>query len=142
MTAHKTIKWFADLDTSASDLAGGKGANLSELVQAELPISSGFAMTTDACAAFVEVNGLQAQTIDLAAQTRADDSASFESASAEIEALFQQGVIPNELVTEIKKAYGNLTDETGQAVAVRSSATAENLPPATNTYTTPKRSTR
>lgn len=130
MTTSGTITWFAELDKSAVAVAGGKGANLGELTQIGLPVPPGFVITTAAYDAFVDANQLRVQIIDLATHTRANDPATLEVASDEIRALFMQGQIPADRATEIIAAYQQLAQDHGPAVAVRSSATAEDLPEA------------
>ncbi|MET0693039.1 MAG: PEP/pyruvate-binding domain-containing protein [Propionibacteriaceae bacterium] len=99
------------------ELAGGKGANLGELMQAGLPVPDGFIVTTPAYRAFVEHNDLQSRIVELAAGPPTE-------ASAAIQALFQSGVVDDELRTEVTAAYADLGEP---PVAVRSSATAEDL---------------
>ncbi|MBB4932685.1 pyruvate,water dikinase [Lipingzhangella halophila] len=117
----------APLDTlSAADLdrAGGKGANLGELVRAGYRVPGGFVVTTDAYTAVVDRGGL-AQRIDerlAAADGSADDAA---RAAAAIRSEFAAAEIPEEVRAAIVAAYAELGAE---AVAVRSSATAEDLP--------------
>ena len=94
-------------------VAGGKGANLGELVRAGLPVPEGVVVTTDAYAAVVEAAGLGP---DLA---RAD-----QDAGAALRAAFGAVEIPGELRTAILDAHTGLG---GGPVAVRSSATAEDL---------------
>ena len=106
-------------------LAGGKGANLSRLARAELPVPDGFILTTRAYAAFVAANGLEEQILDLIARTKLDDPQMLAATSATIRTLFAAGALPEAIAATIRAAYAEL----GQpAVAVRSSATAEDLP--------------
>ncbi|MBI3915044.1 MAG: phosphoenolpyruvate synthase, partial [Chloroflexi bacterium] len=112
---------------------GGKGANLSELTRAGFNVPPGFLITTDAYRAFVSENGLQAKILALVAATTLDDPASLDSASEKIRALFDQAAIPNSISAEIQKAHQELsnhliTQSPNISVAVRSSATAEDLP--------------
>ena len=107
--------------------AGGKGANLGQMTAAGFPVPPGFVLTTDAYNAFVKVHGLQEQIIDLVATISADDPQSSEDASGKIKQLFLDGEIPHDLANELFAQYEDL-DQT--AVAVRSSATAEDLPQA------------
>jgi phosphohistidine swiveling domain-containing protein len=93
------------------ELAGGKGANLGELMQAGFPVPDGFIVSTDAYATVVEQAGLAA-TI----------AASKDSAT--IRAAFENVTIPDWLAAAICNAYAALG---GGPVAVRSSATAEDL---------------
>ena len=97
-------------------LAGGKGANLGELIQGGFPVPDGFVVSTEAYAAVVEGGGLAAVIAD---GLTADDG------GAAIRAAFAAVVIPDGLVTAILEAYRDLG---GGPVAVRSSATAEELP--------------
>jgi pyruvate,water dikinase len=97
-------------------VAGGKGANLGELIQGGFPVPDGFVVSTEAYAAVVEGGGLAAVIAD---GLTADDG------GAAIRAAFADVVIPDGLVTAILEAYRDLG---GGPVAVRSSATAEDLP--------------
>jgi rifampicin phosphotransferase len=105
---------------------GGKGANLAILTRANFPVPTGFLVTTDAYHAFVESNQIRSQIIALAQQATLDDPQSLENTSAQIRTLFEHGTIPAEVGAEITAAYYHLS--TQPAVAVRSSATAEDLP--------------
>ena len=102
---------------SATDraLAGGKAANLGELRRAGLPVPPGFVISTAGYRTFVQANGLA----ELIASVPAD----------EIAALFAAAEIPADLAEEITAAYRELSatagGDDGLAVAVRSSATAE-----------------
>ena len=121
---------FAQLNKTNIPTAGGKGANLGEMTTAGLPVPAGFVLTTEAYDAFVQVHGLQQQIVELAQTVSADDPQSGEVASEKIRALFMSGKIANDLATEITSAYEQLTQSSINAVAVRSSATAEDLPTA------------
>src|SRR5215211_4427351 len=118
--------WFDEIRKDDIALAGGKGANLGELSHAGLPVPPGFVVTARAYDAFVEAGGLKDEIIGLA--SRADDPAAFETAEEKIRALFAQGEVPDEVADEIRTAYDRLAKANGGAVAVRSSATAEDLP--------------
>jgi rifampicin phosphotransferase len=120
--------WFGEIRKDDIALVGGKGANLGELSHAGLPVPPGFVVTTGAYDVFVEAGGLKDEIIGLASQPRADDPAAFEAAEEKIRALFARGEIPDDVAAEIRIAYDRLTNANGRAVAVRSSATAEDLP--------------
>ncbi|MEV0230580.1 PEP/pyruvate-binding domain-containing protein, partial [Nonomuraea sp. NPDC050786] len=98
------------LDDAAADLAtvGGKGASLARLARAGLPVPGGFHITTGAYRAFVSAFG--------------EEIAHAEEARG----LFAGHDMPAEIAAEIRRAYEALGDDV--AVAVRSSATAEDLP--------------
>ncbi len=113
--------------------AGGKGANLAKLVRAGFAVPPGFIVTTEAYRAFVEANQLQPRLLTLAQNSLPDDSAALENTSAEIRALFKQGMLPAEIAAEITSVYHTLPNSSSLTlsnppVAVRSSATAEDLP--------------
>ena len=121
---------FSQLDKSDLATAGGKGANLGELITAGLPVPAGFVLSTDAYKAFVAANGWQAQIMELISTVSIAEPKSSELASEKILALFRQGKIADDLSEEIVSAYQQLIPKTDTAVAVRSSATAEDLPTA------------
>lgn len=122
---------FSQLNREDVPRAGGKGANLGELVQAGFPVPPGFVLTTAAYDAFVAHNNLQAQTVAIARQVPGDDPAAGEAAAAEIRQLFLGGEMPEAIADGLRAAYAELAAEfDGDAVAVRSSATAEDLPSA------------
>ncbi|MGE5590573.1 MAG: PEP/pyruvate-binding domain-containing protein [Bacillota bacterium] len=106
-------------------LAGGKGANLGDMVRAGLPVPPGFVLLTSAYRDFVTGNGIQSEIQRLAAAVRPDDADSVEAASTAIRALFDQGTVAPAVVEAVTEAYAQLD---GGLVAVRSSATAEDLP--------------
>ncbi len=103
--------------------AGGKGANLGELLRAGLPVPHGFTITTAAYDRFLAHSDLH-QTI--AASLRSDSGAEVRAGAA-IRAAFTAAPIPPDVARQMLAAYGDL--QRG-AVAVRSSATAEDLPEA------------
>ena len=104
---------------------GGKGISLSRMSRAGFPIPPGFFITTDAYCAFVQANHLQEQIVNLA-NSEADTS---EAKSAAIRQLFVSGKISAEIADAIHRAYAGLMQIAGDLpLAVRSSATAEDLP--------------
>jgi pyruvate,water dikinase len=107
-------------------LAGGKGANLGELSRAGLPVPPGFVVITTAYDDFVESGGLRNEILGLA--SRIEDPAALESAAEEILALFARTEIPEGVASEVRAAYRELAGDGASPVAVRSSATAEDLP--------------
>ncbi len=127
------IKYLSELGQTDLLLAGGKGANLGALIRAGMPVPSGFCVTTDGYRAFVEANHLGAEILHQSASVQENDLASMETASSHIRALFAAGQIPPDIASEICSAYAALDPQSEiahqpLAVAVRSSATAEDLP--------------
>ena len=108
---------------------GGKGAALSEMTRARLPVPDGFHITTAAYDTFVRDNDLEPAVVAALEAADPDQPASLETASRAIKELFLQGEIPPEVAGAIASAYGSLPG-TEPVVAVRSSATAEDLPEA------------
>ena len=119
------------LDDQKATLAsvGGKGASLARLAGAGIPVPDGFHITTDAYRHFVEENGLQPRILAALEGVDAARPATLEQAAQTIAAVFAEGALPPELAAGIVHAYGTLPGD-NPAVAVRSSATAEDLPEA------------
>lgn len=107
------------------DLAGGKGANLTRLACAGLPAPPGFIVTTPAYQEFVSRNGLAPLLDDLLATLHPDDPAALTAASQAIRNRFSEGAMPPQIASAILQSYAALHSP---PVAVRSSATAEDLP--------------
>src|SRR5262245_59536896 len=110
---------------------GGKGANLGELSRAGFAVPPGFLVTTDAYRAFVAANQLGERVLALAQAVTPDDPAALERTSAEIGALFTVGRMPEQIAEALLSAYNALAGAGAHSplpVAVRSSATAEDLP--------------
>ncbi len=104
--------------------SGGKGANLARLAQAGFPVPPGFIVATQAYCDFVAANRLDG-AIHAALSFSEPDAEQLETASAKIRALFAGGALPEALRQSLREAYRRLG---GGPVAVRSSATAEDLP--------------
>lgn len=117
MADHRLVVPLADVGRDDLDLAGGKGANLGELVRHGFPVPGGFLVTTGAYAAVVAKAGLGER---IAARLAAG-----EGDGAGIRADITAVAVPEELRAAIAGAYSDLG---GGPVAVRSSATAEDLP--------------
>jgi pyruvate,water dikinase len=107
-------------------LAGGKGANLGELSRAGLPVPDGFVVTTRAYDAFVEEGKLRDRILAIA--SGANGPAALEVAAEEIKRLFSGAEIAEDVEREVRAAYWELVGDGGTPLAVRSSATAEDLP--------------
>jgi pyruvate, water dikinase len=129
------IRWFEDLDVGDTATVGGKNSSLGEMVQrlssAGIRVPDGFATTADAYWSLVDANDLRDE---VAAQIAAlHGGAALAEVGAAIRALFLDAVFPTELREAITQAYeelGGRLDRDSPDVAVRSSATAEDLPEA------------
>jgi pyruvate,water dikinase len=119
--------WLDEISKGDIALAGGKGANLGELSHAELPVPPGFVITTTAYDAYVEANDIADVIVARASVARAEDPAGFEQVAEGIRALFSGGKVPEVMAEEIRASYQQLSEDRETPVAVRSSATAEDL---------------
>jgi rifampicin phosphotransferase len=129
-TNHHTFPLVASLSYFKSGdliLAGGKGANLGELSNTGFAVPPGFVITTSAYDLVLQNDGAQAQLHNILAAREFDNPDSVAEISKQINDLFQHISIPRQITDEILEAYHKLDDG---AVAVRSSATAEDLPEA------------
>ncbi len=115
------------LDSAEATLgrAGGKGANLARLARAGYPVPAGFLVTTETYRAYVAANELEARILARVNSARLDDPEELQAASEAIRAWFAAGAIPTDVADGLRAAYRVLGSP---AVAVRSSATAEDLP--------------
>ena len=120
----RTIAWFADVGKDDVGVAGGKGANLGEMTRARIPVPPGFIVTADAYRRFLEASGLRPTIQKLVSPLDYNDSAQLQRVSRQIKDRIVTVPVPEEIVRDIKAAYRQLG---GGAVAVRSSATAEDL---------------
>src|SRR5690242_6392646 len=126
MTATQTptaVRSFSELSRADVPFAGGKGANLGELTRAGLPVPPGFVVGAPAYAAFCDESGLRARIAAELDGVDVDDTAALSAACARVQALVTAGPIPPWLEEAIRSGYAQLGE--GVAVAVRSSATAE-----------------
>ncbi|MFZ5814580.1 MAG: PEP/pyruvate-binding domain-containing protein [Bacillota bacterium] len=106
--------------------AGGKGAQLGELIRHGWPVPPGFVVLTPAYRSFVTANRLQPRIAELLTRSRVGSS-ELERISSDLRELFLKGAVPPEVEAAILAAYRGLGEG---SVAVRSSATAEDLPTA------------
>lgn len=119
------IRDLSDVGPGDVAVAGGKAVGLGGLLRAGLPVPPGFVLTTAAYSGFVDANNLAAGIQELAALPPDAEPQAYEDASRRISALFTTGTMPAGIAAELGAAYGRLGN--GTPVAVRSSATAEDL---------------
>jgi phosphohistidine swiveling domain-containing protein len=124
-----TVEYVLPLADSRATLesAGGKGASLARLCVAGMPVPDGFHVTTAAYRQFVVENGLQPRILAALEPVAASQPATLEAASRAIHELFSNAQMPPLIAGAIARAYADLPGD-DPAVAVRSSATAEDLP--------------
>jgi len=119
------------------NLVGGKNASLGEMIQniesMGIKVPNGFAVTTNAYRDFIDFNGLQEQVVNLVSGLDDGNLPELRRVGAEVRQLIRNGIFPPKIKEEIRERYMQLSESYGQKmidVAVRSSATAEDLPDA------------
>lgn len=133
----KYIKFFKELNNKDVPLVGGKNASIGEMFQSLIPeginVPNGFAITSDAYWHLLESGGIKDQVFALLKGIDKNDIDILKNTSRKIRELIFNTPFPSDLRDEILNAYEILSDEYGVTdvdVAVRSSATAEDLPDA------------
>lgn len=126
------VLWLNEITKDDIALAGGKGANLGELLRNEIPVPNGFVIDSRTFIEFMEVTGLKYQVADMLRGLDVEDTNALQETSRKIRELIENTKIPEDIEKEIREAYRELCREEGEEVfvAVRSSATAEDLPDA------------
>ena len=136
------VAWLNEISKDSLSLAGGKGANLGEMVKLGLPVPEGFVVTTKAFEKFLEVNGIREKIRELTEGCDVENTSQLLETSKKIKELILSGEYPEDVKKEILEAYERLSFGEGKdlgtivsgkdyaSVAVRSSATAEDLPEA------------
>jgi phosphohistidine swiveling domain-containing protein len=127
----KTLEYVLPLadEEARLETTGGKGASLARLVNAGLPVPGGFHVTTAAYRQFVAENDLQPNILAALEEVDVTQPATLETASQAIGALFAGARTPPDVASAVALAYASLAGR-DPVVAVRSSATAEDLPEA------------
>jgi pyruvate,water dikinase len=131
------IKWFAELTIDDVPSVGGKNASLGEMIRELTPrgiqVPDGFAVTADAYRAFLHYNELDSQIADILRGLDTHDVSDLMRRTGQIRRLILRGEFPPDMEQEIITGYQELSRRYGARttdVAVRSSATAEDLPTA------------
>ena len=124
-----TTEYVISLDDGRATLevAGGKGASLAQLAAASLPVPDGFHVITEAYQQFVAENDLQPRILAALQAVDPSRTATLEATSHTIRELFSRAQMPPAVAGAVAQAYAGLVGDNPH-VAVRSSATAEDLP--------------
>ena len=136
--SEKFVLWFDEIGMEDVPRVGGKSASLGEMTQADVPVPYGFTTTAYAYRFFIEHSQLTAVLEESLKELKdPEDTKTLQKVGKKIRKTIEEAKIPKELETAIRKAYKELTvkyqQEGGKGepyVAVRSSATAEDLPDA------------
>jgi pyruvate,water dikinase len=123
----RSVVWFREVGRDDLGIVGGKGANLGELTRAEIPVPPGFVVTADTYFRFIQLHGLEAVIKAELFNLDVHDSRALNDRAERIKRRIIDAPMPRHIASEIREAYAELGEG---AVAVRSSATAEDLPEA------------
>jgi len=130
------IKWFEDLQIGDVPSVGGKNASLGEMIrnlgEKGINVPSGFAITAYAYKYMIEKEGIDVKIKDILSDLNTHDVHNLAERGQKIREIIRNAPIPPELEEEIRRHYREMENRYGQNVdvAVRSSATAEDLPDA------------
>jgi pyruvate, water dikinase len=129
------VLWFDDVRNTDVILVGGKNASLGEMINAKLPVPPGFAVTAYSYEKYIEEKKIAEHIYRIIKETVIDpnDPKQYDAASKQIRELIEKTLMPKEIETAIRAAYKQLNERLNLKdtfVAVRSSATAEDLPDA------------
>jgi pyruvate,water dikinase len=134
-TSKALVLWFDDVRNNDVPIVGGKNASLGEMIHAGLPVPNGFAVTAYSYEKFIEEKQISQKIYAVIKETVTDpnDPKQYEVASKRIRELIEKTSMPKDIEEAVKEAYKQLNKRFNLKdtfVAVRSSATAEDLPDA------------
>jgi pyruvate,water dikinase len=129
------ILWFETLRNTDVPIVGGKNASLGEMINAGMPVPPGFAVTAYAYEKFIKQTEIAKKIYEIISETVTDpnDPKQYDAASKRIRKLIEETPMPSAIAKSVKAAYKELNKRLSLKdvfVAVRSSATAEDLPDA------------
>lgn len=124
------VLWLSDVDKNDIPVVGGKAANLGELLRIEIPVPEGFVIDARTFRDFINRENLKDQIYSILNNLDVEKTEELNRASEEIRKLISKTKLPEDIEKEIKRAYKELGNGKDLYVAVRSSATAEDLPDA------------
>ena len=132
---NELVRWFSDISLADTSIVGGKNASLGEMFSnlgvLGVVVPDGFATTVDAFRLFMAESGLDVRVDERLADLDVDDPAALRAAGEDVRRWIAGASLPDVLVEQVGVAYEALRSSAGGAVvAVRSSATAEDLPDA------------
>ena len=119
------IRWLEECDASSTSEVGGKCASLGELISIGMAVPPGFAVTTGAHDAFLARHDVREREAELLQAVDYDELKAVAQASERLRDLVENLELPEETAAAVRDAYERLSDGADVAVAVRSSALAE-----------------
>ena len=125
------VRWFEQLSARDTDLVGGKGANLGELCSFGMPVPPGFVITARAFQELLDAGGLREPIRSRLEALEVDRTEVLQHVADELQAQVRRAAVPEPILRDLLAAYRELARrcETPEPfVAVRSSATAEDMP--------------
>ena len=129
--ANNYVVWFKDIDKEDGPTVGGKGANLGEMTKAGFPVPNGFVVTGSAYQTFVDAAHIRSKIEEALHGLDVADSRALDKAALKVQHIITRSDFPKDIARDIIHAYFTLSGGGGikhALVAVRSSATAEDLP--------------
>jgi pyruvate, water dikinase len=129
----KHVEFFEELRKEDVAIAGGKGANLGELTRAGIPVPPGFVVTSKTYDQFIKETGIFDEIMDILDALDVENNKELQASAVKIKKIITETRMPDEISTIIIEAYNALCHRIGKddvSVAIRSSATAEDLPEA------------
>ncbi len=126
-SVHKTVVWFEEVTKGDIPMVGGKGANLGEMTNARIPVPNGFIITSQTYFDFLDKTHLMDKIKAMIEPVDINNSKALQQISVKVKQIIHDASMPEDTAKAIKEAYRKLGDG---PVAVRSSATAEDLPDA------------
>ncbi len=132
----KNIYWFNELSRASLPIAGGKGANLGEMFNHGFPIPEGFMVSAESYFGFIKLTGIDGIIAKACENIDVQDTAKLQEISKYLKEVISNAKMPSDIRADVVRAYNQLcgaelpTSEQEVWVAIRSSATAEDLPEA------------
>ncbi len=124
------VVWFSEVDKEDGDLVGGKGANLGELYRIKIPLPNGFIVTAEAYFYSITKSGTLDRIRGILYGLDSENPNQLQQKALECQEEIKKIILGKELEEKIYKFYDELSQKKDKFVAVRSSATAEDLPEA------------
>jgi len=128
MDKSPNILWLDEIRKDDIPSVGGKGASLGEMTSIGLPVPQGFVVTAQAFRRFLQLTKLEDSIFDILEKLDVDDNDALNATADKVKAMVSSAAMPEAIKKEIALSYQKMGSDT--VVAVRSSATAEDLPDA------------